>query len=36
MNRTVSGLIHGITTQLGSGVIGNTSAFEAEDSRIVP
>ncbi|MDB5265803.1 MAG: hypothetical protein JWM39_516 [Parcubacteria group bacterium] len=36
MNRNIQGLIHGIATQLGSGVIGNTSAFEAEDSRIVP
>lgn len=36
MNRVIQGLAHGIAAQLGSGVIGNTSAFEAEDSRIVP
>lgn len=36
LNRKVSGWVHGIVASLGSGVTGNTSAFEAEDSRIVP
>lgn len=36
LNRKINGWIHGIVASLGSGVIGNTSAFEAEDSRIVP
>lgn len=36
LNRRVSGWVHGIVASLGSGVTGNTSAFEAEDSRIVP
>lgn len=36
LNRKVGGWIEGIAHSMGSGVIGNTSAFEAEDSRIVP
>ena len=36
LNRKISGWVHGIVASLGSGVTGNTSAFEAEDSRIVP
>jgi hypothetical protein len=36
LNRKVSGWTAGIVAALGSGVTGNTSAFEAEDSRIVP
>lgn len=36
LNRKVGGWIEGIVHSMGSGVIGNTSAFEAEDSRIVP
>jgi hypothetical protein len=36
LNRQISGWIAGIVASLGSGVTGNTSAFEAEDSRIVP
>ena len=36
LNRKISGWIAGIVAHLGSGVTGNTSAFEAEDSRIVP
>lgn len=35
-NRRVDGWIEGIVASLGSSVIGNTSAFGAEDSRIVP
>ncbi len=33
LNRKVNGWISGIVASLGSGVTGNTSAFEAEDSR---
>ena len=33
LNRKVNGWIAGIVASLGSGVTGNTSAFEAEDSR---
>lgn len=36
LNRLVNGWVEGIVASLGSGVTGNTSAFEAEDSRIVP
>lgn len=36
LNRKINGWIHGIVASLGSGVIGNTPAFEAGDSRIVP
>ena len=36
LNRKINGWVHGIVVSLGSGVTGNTSAFEAEDSRIVP
>lgn len=36
LNRKVNGWVAGIVTSLGDGVTGNTSAFEAEDSRIVP
>lgn len=36
LNRRVNGWVEGIVASLGSGVIGNTSAFGAEDSRIVP
>lgn len=36
LNRKIGGWVHGIVASLGSGVIGNTSAFGAEDSRIVP
>jgi hypothetical protein len=36
LNRRINGWVHGIVASLGSGVIGNTSAFGAEDSRIVP
>lgn len=36
LNRKISGWVHGIVASLGSGVIGNTPAFGAGDSRIVP
>lgn len=36
LNRKISGWIHGIVSSLGDGVIGNTPAFGAGDSRIVP
>lgn len=36
LNRQIHGWIEGLSASLGSGVTGNTSAFEAEDSRIVP
>lgn len=36
LNRKINGWIHGIVASLGSGVIGNTPAFGAGDSRIVP
>ena len=36
LNRKIDSMICAIVTSLGSGVIGNTSAFGAEDSRIVP
>lgn len=36
LNRKVSGWTSGIVAAVGGGVTGNTSAFEAEDSRIVP
>lgn len=36
LNRQIHGWIEGMSASLGSGVTGNTSAFEAEDSRIVP
>lgn len=36
LNRRISGWTEGIVAAVGSGVTGNTSAFEAEDSRIVP
>lgn len=36
LNRRFNGWVEGIVTSVGDGVIGNTSAFEAEDSRIVP
>lgn len=36
LNRQIEGWVSGIVAAVGSGVIGNTSAFEAEDSRIVP
>lgn len=36
LNRKVNGWTAGIVAAVGSGVTGNTSAFGAEDSRIVP
>ena len=36
LNRRMNGWIQGIAASVGDGVIGNTSAFGAEDSRIVP
>ena len=36
LNRKINGWIHGIVASLGSGVTGNTPAFGAGDSRIVP
>lgn len=36
LNRRISGWVHGIVASLGSGVTGNTPAFGAGDSRIVP
>lgn len=36
LNRKISGWVRGIVASLGSGVIGNTPAFGAGDSRIVP
>lgn len=36
LNRKIYGWTEGIVASLGSGVTGNTSAFGAEDSRIVP
>ena len=36
LNRRVQGWTDGIVAAMGNGVIGNTSAFEAEESRIVP
>ena len=36
LNRKVSGWVEGIVAALGGGVIGNTSAFGAEDSRFDP
>lgn len=36
LNRKVSGWVYGIVASLGSGVTGNTPAFGAGDSRIVP
>ncbi len=36
LNRKISGWVHGIVDSLGSGVTGNTPAFGAGDSRIVP
>ena len=36
LNRRINGWVYGIVSSLGSGVIGNTPAFGAGDSRIVP
>lgn len=36
LNRKINGWVHGIVASLGSGVTGNTPAFGAGDSRIVP
>lgn len=36
LNRKINGWIYGIVSSLGSGVTGNTPAFGAGDSRIVP
>ncbi len=36
LNRKINGWIYGIVASLGSGVTGNTPAFGAGDSRIVP
>lgn len=36
LNRRISGWVHGIVASLGDGVTGNTPAFGAGDSRIVP
>lgn len=36
LNRRINGWVHGIVASLGDGVIGNTPAFGAGDSRIVP